>query len=253
MTDNDTLPQEDRVLFGTKTFTISDKLTDTIDAALVEGVSSLPRLPNEEGLLQMLRKVYVRNIHVLEAYMARNIFSIQSLPPSRRRKIVEAFVTNKIPEMPDIADDKENMVTSSLEYPTADQIPSQEELTQAEQGLKDLRAELAELKRRRTELGATMEQLALARRTIPSVPTDVRVHDKVTRLFKAKGTLEDLISKAKEVTAKLDDEKRNRHEEDDAPAIPKKRKLGVEEAYEEESTAITLEGLQNMKQFLQQQ
>lgn len=252
-TDNDTLPQEDRVLFGTKTFAISDKLMDAIDAALVEGVSSLPRLPKEEALLQMLRKVYVRNVNLLEAYMARNIFSIQSLPPSRRRKVVEAFVTNTLPEIPDIPDNKENIMTSSVEYPTSDQIPSQEELTKAEQELKDLRVKLAELKRHRTELGATMEQLAIARRTIPLVPADVRVHDKVTKLFKAKETLEDLTSKAKEVTAKLDDEKKNRNDEDDAPAIPKKRKLGLVEAYEEESTNITLEGLQNMKQFLKQQ
>ena len=253
LTDNDTLPPEDRVLFGTKTFEISDKLMDAIDAALVEGVSSLPRLPKEDALLQMLRKVYVRNIDVLEAYMARNVFSIQSLPPSRRRKVIEAFVTNTLPKIPDIPDNKENVVSSSVEYPTSDQIPSQEELTQAEQELKDLRVKLAELKRHRTELGATMEQLAIARRTIPSVPADVRLHDKITKLFKAKETLEDLTSKAKDVTAKLEEEKRNRHDEDDAPVIPKKRKLGLEEEYEEERTNISLEGLQNMKHFLQQQ
>jgi hypothetical protein len=247
----DSLPHEDRVLFGTKTFTISDRLSDIIDAALVEGVASLPRLSDEEALLKMLRKAYVRNIHVLEAYMGRNIFSVQSLPPSRRRKIVEAFVTNNLPETPDTTENKENVVSSTFVYPTADQIPSHDELTATEEELKNLRDKLTEVKRRRKQLAATMEKLALARQVIPSVPK-VQVRETVTHLVKAKETLEDLTFKAKELMAKLDDEKRSRHDEDDAPAIPKKPKLGLEEAYEQESQNITLEGLQKIKQFLHQ-
>ena len=249
----DSLPQEDRVLFGTKTFAVSDELNDSIDAALVEGVSSLPRLPWEEALLKMLRKVYLRNINVLEAYMGRNIFSIQSLAPSRRRKVVEAFVTNTLPETPDLTDvnNKQNEESSAFQYPTADQIPSQETLSEAEQELKDLRVKLSEVKRLRKHLAVTIEKLSVARQAIPSVPT-VQVHDKVTSMVKAKETLEDLTFKGKELMSKLDDEKRNRPEEDDAPAVPKKPKLGLEEAYEEERKAISLEGLQSMKQLLQQ-
>ena len=247
----DSLPHEDRVLFGTKTFAISDHLSETIDAALVEGVASLPRLSDEEALLKMLRKAYVRNIHVLEAYMGRNIFSVQSLPPSRRRKVVEAFITENLPATPDTADDKENVVSSSFVYPTADQIPSHDELTAAEEELKDLRAKLTEVKRRRKQLAATMEKLAVARQVIPSVPK-VQVRETVANLVKAKETLDDLTFKAKELIAKLDDEKRSRHEDDDAPAIPKKPKLGLEETYEQESQNISLEGLQMIKQLLHQ-
>ena len=251
--DDNIIPQEDRILFGTRTCSISDKLIDVVDAALIEGVSSLPRLPHEKALLKSLRKVYVRNVDILEAYMGRNIFSIQSMPPSRRRKVVEAFVTNNLPEIPCASEDNENLISSSIAYPTADQIPTQEELTQAEVELKDFRTKLAALKRRRAELGERMEQLTLARRTIPSVPDAVKpFHEMVTNLVESNITLQDLTFKARAVMTKLDAEKRNRPDDSDAPVFPQKPKLGLEEEFEEASKVMTLDALQSFKKFLEQ-
>jgi hypothetical protein len=261
---DDSLPPHDRILFGTKTITISDELTDSIDAALVEGVSSLPRLPQPEVLLQTLRQVYSRNVNVLETYMSRNIFSIHHrLPPSRRKKVVEAFLTNQLPEVAPLSNVTNSEGTKpEFPYPTAAEIPSAEALFQKEQDLKELRAKLVQLKRRRQQLSLHAKKLVVANDAVPILPEETvktattgnGVEGIVSSLIQGKEMLDELAVKGKELTGKMDAEKRQWGPDDEnaPPAVPKKKKLKLEEAFaaDVKATGGDLEGLKQMQQFL---
>lgn len=258
---DDSLPPHDRILFGTKTITISDELTDSIDAALVEGVSSLPRLPHPEGLLQTLRQVYSRNVNVLETYMSRNIFSIHHrLPPSRRKKVVEAFLSNQTPQVAPLSNVTNNGTKPEFPYPKAADIPSAQALAQKEDDLKALRAKLVQLKRRRQQLSLHAKKLVVANNAVPTLPeiavqtavTGGGVEGIVSSLIQGKELLEELTVKGKELTTKMDAEKRQWGPEDEnaPPAVPRKKKLKLEEAFAADVKAGDLDGLKQMQQML---
>lgn len=254
---DESLHTHDRILFGNKTVTISDELTDSIDGALVEGVSSLPRLPHPDALLQVLRQVYSRNVNVLETYMGRNIFSIhQRLPLSRRKKVVEAFLSNQIPEMP-LSNVTNIANRPEFPYPSAADIPSDETLSQTEQNLKDLRTKLVQLKRRRQQLSLHVNKLITAREAIPELPkevVDTKVEEIISDLIQGKGALDELMARGKELSKTMDTEKGQWDPDDEnaLPAVPKKKKLKLEDAFavDVQMTGGSLEGLKKMQQLL---
>jgi len=246
--DDTMLPQQDRILFDNKTLEISDYMSSSVEKALKEGTKSLPRVPHEETLLELLNKTYSRNVAVLETYMGRNIFSIQSLPPTRRSKVVDAFLNQNLPNVPTVHGDNDKENAAATIYPTKDQIPSSTDMATMEQSLKSLRTQLADLKRRRSQLANTCQALSLV--AIPEVPPE-DISSTVTSLLHDKEVLQDLTSRAQDLVAQMDHEKKVRPIQDEGPAMPKKRKLGLEELYEKEKVIGSHEGLQKMRSLLQ--
>jgi hypothetical protein len=136
----ESIPHEDRILFGSQSLKISDELLQVIDSALEEGVTSLPRVSDEKALLNMLQSVYHRNVHILEAYMARNIFSIQSFPASKRRNIIDAYVTNQVAELPldtNVIEKDKDIGNATLPHLNLKQeeIPSEDDIKSTEKEL----------------------------------------------------------------------------------------------------------------------
>jgi hypothetical protein len=257
----ESIPHEDRILFGSQALKISDELINIIDSALEEGVASLPRISNEKALLKMLQSVYHRNVHILEAYMARNIFSIQSFPPSKRRSIIDAYVTNKIVEIPlntnVIENDKEivNMSTSSYRYPTQDEIPSEEDIKSTEQELESLRQKLSQAKQRWRLSLYTGEELAKARQTLPNSLPSIQIIEKLEKLMESQRSLKRLTDKARHVMEGLESQSKQSTDEDieneNIPAMSKRRKkLGLEEAFQEDQKHISLQGVESLLRIL---
>jgi hypothetical protein len=252
---DDCLPEQDRVLFGTRTFNVSDELTDSIDAALMEGVASLPRLPNDEALLELLRKVYFRNANVLEAYLGRNVFSIQSLPPSRRKRIVEAFLTKEDPAMPSgVALQDLTNQARPVSYPTADQIPSVTDMERVNQELTDLRSKHTQVKRRRNQLVTHLQKLAKAHESVVSAalldPKQSRtISESIQNMIIGKQALDEATFRGKALTERLDESKRQ-YSPERGVLETKKPKLGLEQAFEEDSKVGGIEGLRKVQQAL---
>ena len=91
------LNDQDRVLFGTLTFSVTDRLAESIDRAITKGVATLPMLRQDEAasddsLTKTLRKTFGRNVDIFERYLRSNIFTVQACAPTRRRRVVEAFL-----------------------------------------------------------------------------------------------------------------------------------------------------------------
>jgi len=114
------MASEDQVLFGDTNAKIANEFCDRVEAALVEGVASLPLmserstgepedsitnttkstksdtaeqpyLSRDQKMLQKLRKAYIRNVDIVEIYAGRNIFSVSNRTPHFRKRVVEAF------------------------------------------------------------------------------------------------------------------------------------------------------------------
>ena len=86
--------EEDKILFGDRNSLIADEFCERVEAALVEGVSSLPLMGEDnrdEKMLNLLRKAYTKHIDLLEIYSGRNVFSVASRTSRFRKRIVEAF------------------------------------------------------------------------------------------------------------------------------------------------------------------
>lgn len=246
--DDDIIPSEDKVIFGTKALAVSDKLIDTIDAKLIDGVSSLPRLAFRQPLLDLLRGTYIRNCNILEAYMARNIFSIQSLPATRRRNVVSAFCNEVDPTVPSVLSDVTNHIESHsnsemkpIGDSITDDIPSQEAMMNLEQDLLDLRTKLSQLKQRRTQLRLDLKQLAGAEKLLSNAdsisPHSKMIKENMSKLVQGKQVLQELMDVGNDVGKSLDKKKQSRPENEDE-FLRKKPKLSPEEAYERDRQGI---------------
>mmetsp|Transcript_7700 Transcript_7700/g.15390 ORF Transcript_7700/g.15390 Transcript_7700/m.15390 type:complete len:384 (-) Transcript_7700:11-1162(-) len=108
------LTSEDYLIFGTAPSQLFDSISITLDNLLTKEVGSLPLLPRtpsdanssgnngikaqtsqltgEDKLLLKLRTTYKKNFDLVEAYCARNIFTINYFPKTKRRKVVERFL-----------------------------------------------------------------------------------------------------------------------------------------------------------------
>eukprot|EP00956_Cyclotella_meneghiniana_P027348 scaffold61109_cov22-Cyclotella_meneghiniana.AAC.1 len=101
----------DTLLFGTTPSSLFDTISTRIDEQLTAEVSQLPLLPKkkschdnnhnnnsnmiessgEEILMRSLRKVYKKNLDVVEAYCRRNVFTLSSFDKTKRRKVLDRY------------------------------------------------------------------------------------------------------------------------------------------------------------------
>jgi hypothetical protein len=240
MTTDDDSTTPDAVLFGSLPYTISDFFGESIDACLVEFVADLPS--KGHNLLSTLRRVYFRNVDVLESYLVRNTFSIQSLPPSRRNKIVQAYLKGEVPS----TETKPFPTThvKSYDYPT--EIPSSHDVQSLQQETKQLRLKLREARRRRKDLRTKLEGLVQAHQAVNPVVGALRhnvpLEDDIASVVMDKDRLEELQAAATILSNRLEEEKRERPElEDEVDLNAKRTKLTLEEQYKEnrENTRTT--------------
>jgi hypothetical protein len=231
MTTKDDSTTPDTVLFGSLPYTISDFFGESIDSCLVEFIADLPS--KGHNLLSTLRRVYFRNVDVLESYLVRNIFSIQSLPPTRRNKIVQAYLKGEVPS----TETKEFPTTNieSYDYPT--EIPSSQDVQSLQQETKELRLKLREARRRRKDLLTKLEGLVQANQAVNGVVGALQVvpsEDEIASVVMDKDRLEELQASASILTEKLQEEKRERPElEDEVDLNAKRTKLSLEQQYKE--------------------
>lgn len=72
-----------------------DSLSQELQQAFATAPAEFPHLQEDptkaQALLQRLHKSYMRHVDVVEVYAARNIFTLQNLPPNRRARIAEIF------------------------------------------------------------------------------------------------------------------------------------------------------------------
>lgn len=282
---------EDKILFGSTPHVVFGELSDRIDGALIDGASSLPLLPKSSGeqgsqeggdekIMKLLRKAYFKNIDLVEAYACRNIFSIQSYPPLRRSKIVQAFLSKNIPllqnkdpsnniQINETNETNEN--TLSYQYPTKEEIPTAAQLQEMEQETNHLRKKLRETRRRRNGLLLRLETLSAVDQNVKvtnKVLQDVSnqgnkdlkdIHKSVTAMVRSKEGIEQLHHEGEVLSKKLDEEKRERGDDDDDGLLlrmesPKRPKLTLDEEYKERRKLIktTADGMANMAELLKE-
>jgi hypothetical protein len=232
----------DTVLFGSLPYTISDFFGESIDAALMEFIADLPS--KGHNLLSTLRRIYFRNVDVMESYLVRNIFTIQSLPPTRRAKIVQAYLEGEIPstEMQEFP----TTMVESYDYPN--DIPSSQELYSLQQETQQLRSKLREARRRRNGLIEKLERLVHADQAVKGVTAALQVPsgDAITSVVMEKDRLEEMQAAASVLTNKLEEEKRERPELEDEVDLAKRTKLSLEQQYKENRTNVMTEGMQKV-------
>ena len=258
----------DTVVFGSMAFKIADDLCEAIDAALVEGVASLPGDDNASVLLHKLRHSYFRNVDVLESYLVRNIFTLDNAS-HHKTKIVQAYMNGTLTRS-SIA--KENttfnvknthveLELESFHYPSKNDIPSCQELQRLQQDLLETRNRLRAARRRRNDLLAKLEHLASAHQAVEGVRDSLSTanpsHETIKDIVMSKDRLEQLHSNAASLVRTLEDAKHNRHDDydddDEQEFNVKKQKLSLEQQYKEQrSTTKTQGSLEQVRKLLQE-
>lgn len=254
----------DTILFGSRNTVVSDEFCDCIDQALVEGVASLPLMDSaeedgtdetrSEKMLKKLRKAYLRNVDLAEIYAGRNIFSISNRTPFFRQRVVAGFL-NKINEEvltheTDIqASDIPAMPETNYAFPSSkDEVPSTEMLAELEEQLKVLRSKLKETRSYKMERLRYCKDLEQAERFSEDAvkPLDnksLQIVDKsIQKMVKGKDEMEILQIQGKQLIEKMDEDKRqrlNNENENELPVITrKKKKLTLEEDYQERRNVL---------------
>lgn len=247
---------QDTVLFGSAANQVGDDFGDCVDAALIEGVHSLPMIQStlSDTMLASLRKAYHRNADIFQAYVQRNVFSIASLSKTRRQQIVQAFMmeNNKSTDMdesttPTSSSGNDNSALSDItnttlqppaNYPSSKEcIPKAEDMTAIEATLVALREELSSAKRRRNEMKTKLDQLVVANNAAGQVQVP-DLHSAVTTMIMGKEGLVSLVEQGKEQLREMD--KRQRPEEnDDVDEGPKVVKLSMEAQYAMDKQSTT--------------
>ena len=264
---------EDIILFGSSSDELSDEFGDCVDAALLEGVHSLPMIQSTSSIsmLESLRRAYYRNIDIFQGFLHRNVFSIANLSKTRRSKIIQAFLNdnhnlnckNNPNNMQDtfLTNTTTTITATTITMtmtnnPSLDSIPTTNDRKEMEDSLSSLRDELATAKQRRNELQAKLHQLSLAQEALPqsanSTTNTTTVHSAVTAMIMGKQKLENLIDQAKENLETMDQEKRQRVEVDEDNE-PKKTKLTLEAQYEQDKQIKTCANIQHLKEIFQEQ
>jgi len=247
------------VVFGNMAFQIADNLSQGIDAALVEGVSSLPG-DETSGLLQKLRRLYFRNVDVMESYLVRNIFTLDNV--SEKNRVLQAILAGDIDCTKENVTRKHvNTTTSGVEithfdYPNKSEIPSPQELQLLQEDVSQKRALLRAARRRRNDLYQKLENLTSAHQAVQGVSESLVEatpnHDSIKEVVMSKERLETLQVSALELVKKLEEEKRNRHDEEEVDVSTKKQKLTLYEQYKEQRNVTkTLGSLTKVTKKLQ--
>ena len=201
---------ENFLLFGAAPSQLFDDIAVTLDALLAEQVSTLPLLPRttseldvesvaggkgrtqearkpltgEEKLIAKLRKVYKKNIDLVEAYCSRNIFTIDYYPKTKRRKILEHFLAQsndggiekgRQSEADDEANNDEALEFTALppKYfsppPPDCELPTPDQIIAMDKEILLTRQQLQQEKKRRIKLSRRLDQLAKASRSLRGV------------------------------------------------------------------------------------
>jgi hypothetical protein len=287
--DEEGTKNADQAVFGSLSSTIADALCDSVEAALLKGVASLPLLSSsseegEEGeepsalLMEQLRKKYWRNVDLFELYCRRNIFSLRMYPPKRRQLIVERLLTNSSSSeasavLDDVTVGKMNETVTVMpepaaadDVPTKDQIPSNEQMEAMEKELEELRERLKVAKRRRSAAKKAIKELDALERVVAAAEKPLQdvdpaaVQQEVTAAVKGAEGLEELQHAGEELATKLEEVKRGRDpaEDDDDEVIDlqaqkKTQKMTLQEKYERDSQGLTttdIATLERVKQMI---
>ena len=203
------LSGQDMAVFGTLNAKLADAFTETIEAAITDGVHSLPLLdgdihtqttedtadkdkPPKQRLWEAIRYRFVRNVDVLEAYCGHNLLTLRKHPPATRKRIV-AFLKNGADALPPLEakeNTSEEATETSSNYPTRSQLPSETETKQLAEEIEKLQADLQSAKEQRNALLAALESankaqqavegvVATVQANLPEGPIQAQVGDKV--------------------------------------------------------------------------
>lgn len=180
---------------------------------------------------------------------------------------MQAFLDKKEFPPRDAAKDGENTNASdspsSYHYATKEDIPTPQEILDIQEETKELRTKLRAARRRKKQLFGQLEKLAEADETAKmasralqdstNVKDFEKVRESVTAVIMGKQGLEALYKDGIELAEKLNQEKRERPEEDDDLVVePKQKKLTLDEEYELSKKLIdmTTEGMKEFNKLL---
>ena len=276
---------EDTILFGSRNVVIADEFADLVEAALVQGVASLPLMNEDDGgigvgndqeeqeesrsdkMLKKLRKVYYRNVDLAEIYAGRNIFSLRNRTRLFRERVVKAFLakqdetennSGKTGKDETATKAERKNANSILEtkhpFPASKQdIPTQEMQAALERELTDLHAKLREARKQKLErlrhckdIEQEVEFADETSKTLEKNSNLENVPKNVQAMQEGKVELERLQSKGKNLIEKMDNEKRERMNDENEnnnnnlpDVVPKKAKImTMEEDYMERRNVL---------------
>ncbi|KAL7486288.1 hypothetical protein ACHAW6_011888 [Cyclotella cf. meneghiniana] len=181
-----------QLIFGSVASELFDDIAITLDNLLTEEVSALPLLPRippkesvpdgdgggeassqltgEEILLGKLRRVYRKNLDVVESYCLRNIFTIESFSKTKRRKILEHFLrgdegggkSNNVEEAAsnDVGPSFSNQFFTKFDPPSInEQLPTAQQIIAMDQEILLIRQRLHSEKQRRVKFSRHIDRL----------------------------------------------------------------------------------------------
>jgi hypothetical protein len=239
---------------------VTDKNSNSTNHDSDEGLS------RSALLLQRLQKKYIRNVDILELYAQRNLFTIAMFPPRRRQRIVQAFLNNPVNhshsgmvdtreigkprylENPAITkqittnqDNDTSSISASLflssseyQYPSKEQIPTPQAVTELNEEMKQLREKLKAVRLQRNELFVacnSVEQAdqvagqSLKALVAPSddggdvVPVVDQVQESVAAALVQRQDTVRLTLEGQQLLERLETIKRERDENDDPDAM----------------------------------
>ena len=248
--EESTVEDADTVVFGSLNGRIADAFADRIQAALSEGVQSLPLLYEStkgDALLAKLQKSYIKNVDIVEAYGERNICTLQMYPPKHRQRITRAFLDkdhkSKKPKTSTTITELEN---PSYQYPAEEQIPSLEQSQSLQDELQALRAQLQAARLRRNALLVANTSKEVAQQATDQVSASLplqeleTIHTSVTAAVMGGQGLEQLQEQGKQALNKLENSKRERKNPEDEELLvpPSKKRVSLEEHYREQRQMV---------------
>jgi hypothetical protein len=283
--NNDDDDDEDSILFGSMNAQIADALADRIEVNIHKGVQSLPLLKDptkSKELVDTIHQKYMRNVDVIETYGSRNIFSIQQHPPSRRQRILQAFLSSSgssshDKEKPTTADTTTTATTTAnsqppsllSSYPSKDQIPLPHTLAELQLQVQQLQTDLSAARAHRNTLLTSTKSLEVAQRVSETATAVLpakfqhNVQGPVTAAVMGGQGVQELTREAQQLLGKLEERKRERSDDDDDeeeddefefekenPIVKKKKRLSLVEEYRQERKVATMDSLAAVRRLL---
>ena len=241
-----------QLIFGAAPSELFDDIAITLDNLLTEEVSALPLLPRippkesvpdgdcggeaslqlsgEEILLGKLRRVYRKNLDVVESYCLRNIFTIESFSKTKRRKILEHFLqgderggeSNNEGDAAseDVGPASSNQFFTKFDPPSKnEELPTAQQITAMDQEILLIRQRLHSEKQRHVKFSRQIERLKGAMDSLRVVQDALKgedgdnfdqLHEKIRRAMQGQQELKVWNGRAEEVVQLLDKIKEER-------------------------------------------
>ena len=251
-----------------------DHLSQQLKEVFAATVPDFPRLEQPEALLQRLENSYMRNVDIVEVYAARNIFTLDNLPPNRRARIAQLFFeemskTNDDSEIAlELKEEPEHNQTNNesrantmidMDKLTSAPPPTQEEVERKRRAVQALEKKLSAARQRKAFLERRVQELQVAQQ-MTAWPKDLiaanQVQESVSALMMGVHGVEDCQEQGEDALQQV--KKRSLESEDDDdtdrlawdPLSPQPQ--NVEELYQKERKRInaTTEDLQHVHQML---